>query len=250
MRLFLFSCFFFTLNTAVLASETTHWGYDEDVSPEHWGSLSEQFKTCETGKNQTPINIAQTYKSTTKHKLDIQYKASPNDIIFNGHTVQINTKNDDHHDYIEIDHEKFFLKQFHFHTPSENEIYGKQYPLEMHFVHVNNKGELAVLAVMFNIGQENSELNTLWKNVPEKENEDKIFSQNINIEKFIPKNHGYYRFSGSLTTPPCSEGLIWIILKQPLTLSNQQLDIFKTRLSHHHNQRPIQPLNGRIVIEQ
>ncbi|MBF7683274.1 carbonic anhydrase family protein [Acinetobacter sp. B5B] len=249
MRNFLLGCFAFALNLPVMASESIHWGYDEQISPEHWGHLSDQFKSCDTGKNQTPINIQNTYKSQAIHQLNIQYKTSPNDIIFNGHTVQINTKTNDHHDYIVIDHDQFFLKQFHFHTPSENQIYGKQYPLELHFVHANKKGELAVLAVMFNLGKPNSELSKLWKDLSPEENKEKTFSQRINIEKLIPRNHGYYRFSGSLTTPPCTEGIVWIVLKQPLTLSPQQLTTFKSRLLHQHNQRPIQPLNGRIIIE-
>lgn len=249
MRLILLSCFLCCFNTYVSASASVHWGYDDDISPKHWGQLNDSFKSCDTGKIQTPINIEQAYKTATTHQLDIQYKTAPNDIIFNGHTVQVNTKKSDHQDYITIDHRTFFLTQFHFHTPSENEIYGKQYPLEMHFVNANKKGEIAVVAVMFNLGQENSELNKLWKNLPAQENTDRVFRQKINIEKLIPKQRGYYRFSGSLTTPPCSEGVIWIVLKQPLTLSSQQLEVFKARLLHHHNQRPIQPLYGRIIIE-
>lgn len=247
MKKILLSSLICCLSSATFAAETIHWGYDEDISPEHWGELSENYKTCNVGKNQTPINISSTYASTVKHKVDIEYKVSPHDIVFNGHTVQVNTKDDS--DYLVLDNQKFFLKQFHFHTPSENQIKGKSYPLELHFVNANAEGQLTVLAVMFELGQPNSEWNKLWSDLSDKENDAKSLTHTVDLEKLLPKKREYYRFSGSLTTPPCSEGVNWIVLKQSLTLSAEQLKQFKALIKDEANNRPLQPVNGRIVIE-
>ena len=227
-----------------------HWSYDKDISPKHWGELSESFKVCSTGKNQTPININNTYVvSAVKHKIDIEYEVSPHDIVFNGHTVQVNTKAGDHRNYLELDNQKFFLKQFHFHTPSENQIKGKSYPLELHFVNANAEGQLTVLAVMFELGRKNSEWDKFWADLSHKKDDAKVLSQKVDLEKLLPEKHEYYRFSGSLTTPPCSEGVNWIVLKQPLTISAQQLNAFKKVLKNKDNNRPLQPVNGRVVVE-
>lgn len=238
-----------SLSQMTRAAETIHWGYDKEISPEHWGELDEHYKVCKTGKNQTPINITNPYKSAIKHNLNINYNATAQDIVFNGHTVQINTKKEDHRNYIVIDQQKYFLKQFHFHTPSENQIRGKNFPLELHFVNQNETGDLTVVAVMFNIGQMNTEWNNFWADLSLKENDDKILSRQLHLNKLLPKKLDYYRFSGSLTTPPCTEGVNWIVLKYPLTISSQQLQAFKMLIANQDNHRPIQPLNGRIVIE-
>lgn len=238
-----------TMSSLVLAGEATtiHWGYDQEIGAAHWGELSEQYKTCSTGKNQTPINIHHTYRIRDQHPIEINYQAAPKTIIFNGHTVQVNTESE--RDYLQIEHEKFNLKQFHFHTPSENQINGKNFPLELHFVNQNAQGELTVLAVMFKLGKENSEISKMWADISTEENHPQPLRAQVNLTKLLPTQHGYYRFSGSLTTPPCSEGVTWIVLKQPLTLSEKQLEQFKDVLKQHSNNRPIQPLNGRLIIE-
>lgn len=239
----------FSISNVTQAAEVIHWGYDKEISPEHWAELDEHYKVCKTGKNQTPINIVNPYKSAIKHNLKIDYKATPHDIVFNGHTVQVNTKKDDHSDFIVVDQQKYYLKQFHFHTPSENQIQGKNFPLELHFVNENAAGELTVLAVMFNIGSMNTEWNKFWADLSFKENDDKNLSRTLNLNNLLPKKLEYYRFSGSLTTPPCSEGVNWIVLKHPLTISQQQLQSFKLLITNQDNHRPIQPLNGRIILE-
>ncbi len=247
MKKILLSSLICYLSSMTLAAETIHWGYDKNISPEHWGELSDNYKACSMGKNQTPINISSTYASTVKHNIDIDYKVSPKNIVFNGHTVQVNTKDDS--DYLVLDNQKFFLRQFHFHTPSENQIEGKSYPIELHFVNADAEGQLTVLAVMFEVGQANSEWNKLWLDLSNKENDAKDLTHSVDLEKLLPKKREYYRFSGSLTTPPCSEGVNWIVLKQPLTISPEQLKQFKATLKDEANNRPLQPVNGRIVIE-
>ncbi len=229
------------------AAETIHWGYDKEISPEHWGELSENYKACSSGKNQTPINIKNIYTSNVKHKIDIHYKVSPDNIVFNGHTMQVNTKDDS--DYLVLDDQKYFLKQFHFHTPSENQIKDKSYPMELHFVNANAEGQLTVLAVMFDIGKSNSEWDKMWTVLSKAENDAKPLAQPLILDKFLPNKREYYRFSGSLTTPPCTEGVNWIVMRQHLMISSTQLDEFKVLLNKQGNNRPLQPINGRVVIQ-
>jgi carbonic anhydrase len=152
-------------------------------------------------------------------------------------------------DYIVLDQNKFILKQFHFHTPSENQINGITYPMEIHFVHADEQGDLAVLAVMFELGQSNNEITKLWKSISKKENDVKEIKRIVNLEKLLPEVREYYRFTGSLTTPPCDEGVNWIVLKKPLQISQEQIDTFKNILKQPSNNRPIQQTNGRIIIE-
>ena len=247
MRKFILTAVMWGIAASGLASEAIEWGYNENNAPEHWGALSPNYKMCDLGKQQSPINITQAIETETKQKIKIDYKVSPHDVVFNGHTVQVNTQ--DKSDYLILDQQKYFLQQFHFHTPSENQIQGKSFPLELHFVNQDAQGKLTVLAVMFVLGHENSEWNKFWSDLSNKENDNKVLSHQINLDKLLPKKREYYRTLGSLTTPPCTEGVDWIIFEQPLTISNTQLSELKALLHHHANNRPIQPQNGRRVIE-
>lgn len=229
------------------AAETVHWGYADPSRPEQWANLTPAYQLCSTGQNQSPINITDTYTSLNKHYIEVEYNFSPHDIVFNGHTVQVNTA--DYRDYVVLDRQKYFLKQFHFHTPSENQIQGKHYVMELHFVHQNAQQQYVVLAVMFELGRANPEWEKFWQDLSPEVGEDKILTHTINLESLLPKKHEYYRTTGSLTTPPCTEGVIWIILKQPLSLSQVQLDEFRQLLQQHRNNRPIQPSHGRVIVE-
>lgn len=224
----------------------SHWSYEGEGSPEHWAELSPENQLCKLGKNQSPINIDTTLQAHI-HPLQASYKDAPTNILNNGHTIQAgfaaNSSN-----VVTIDGIPFTIQQLHFHAPSENTIHGKHYALEMHMVHKNEAGEIAVVAVMFDIGAENSELTKLWQVMPAQAEESKALTQKIDINKLLPKDLTYYRFSGSLTTPPCSEGVRWLVMKHPLTLSEQQLKQF-TSIMHHDNNRPLQPLRGRVVVE-
>lgn len=220
-----------------------HWGYEGNELPEHWAQLSPEYQMCGLGKNQSPVDISGALK-THVGDLDIHYGKTSGEIINNGHTVQITEKKAN--DYIIVNGEKYNLIQFHFHSPSENKIDGKSYSMEGHFVHANKNGDLLVMAIMFDQGAENSSAEQLLSVLSEKENQPTNFTD-INIAAFLPKDKSYYRFSGSLTTPPCSEGVTWIVLQQPMTLSKSEIDKFAHAFKHHNN-RPIQPLNGRIII--
>lgn len=223
-----------------------HWVYEGDVSPEHWGELSSDFKKCADGKNQSPINITEAHKGKTNAPLTLHYNLTKEELVNNGHTIQISTANKD--DYLIYNGTKYYLKQFHFHTPSENKINGKDFPLEGHFVHADDNGKLLVLAVMFEEGQENPQLQQIIAAVPNDANKTVDLKTPINIEKLLPSNEHYYDFEGSLTTPPCSESVRWIVLKNTLHVSKKQVESFNKILKHHNN-RPVQPLNNRVIEE-
>jgi len=140
------------------------------------------------------------------------------------------------------------LKQFHFHSPSENLIDGKSYPLEGHLVHSDDKGNLAVIGVMFNVGEANPVLSAAWAVMPEKADGKNPLSAPVNAAGLLPSDQDYYRFNGSLTTPPCSEGVTWIVMKQAMTASQAQIDQF-SKLMGHPNNRPVQPVNARPVLK-
>ena len=147
-----------------------------------------------------------------------------------------------------MDAHSFELLQFHFHAPSENHINGQSYPLEAHFVHADKNGNLAVVAVMFEQSAANSGLNKAWSMMPKVSGEKHELSDTVSADELLPKNRDYYRFNGSLTTPPCSEGVRWLVMKDVVTASNEQLDALSGVLSEPNN-RPLQAINARIVLE-
>lgn len=225
----------------------SHWSYEGEGSPEHWSEVSAENQMCKQGQNQSPIDINNMLKAHI-NPLKSSYIDSPFSIINNGHTIQASFAQDAK-DVVIIDGIPFHLQQLHFHAPSENTLHGKHYAMEMHLVHKNADGDIAVVAVMFEAGAPNSELTKLWQSMPantaEKTTE---LKQKIDVNKLLPKDLTHYRFSGSLTTPPCSEGVRWLVMKTPVTLSEQQLNQFTT-VMHHDNNRPVQPLHGRVIVE-
>ena len=221
-----------------------HWAYEGKEGPENWAKLSPEFATCDAGRNQSPINIEDSIHAAIKSLKAIQ-KFPAKDIFNNGHTVQVNFKEGN---MLALDNAAFQMKQVHFHAPSENTIHGKSFPLEAHFVHADSKGNLAVIGVMFTEGKANPALAKLWEQLPEEEGEPTALKNRVMPSEFMPDNKGYYRFSGSLTTPPCSEGVRWLLMKNPITASKEQIEAFKKAV-HHSNNRPVQALNGRVIIE-
>lgn len=224
----------------------SHWSYEGEGSPEHWGALSEEYKTCQTGMYQSPIDIDKTLKAHIS-PLDVRYSDGPVTLINNGHTIQAGLKSSSA-DTVTLDDKPFTLQQFHFHAPSENTIHGRHYAMEMHLVHKDTSGEVLVVAVMFDQGAANPELDKLWATMPAKAGQDVKITTKMDLSALLPQDKTFWRFSGSLTTPPCSEGVTWVVLKQPLTLSAAQLAKF-TQTMHHENNRPTQPLHGRVIVE-
>ncbi|OCG22242.1 MULTISPECIES: carbonic anhydrase [unclassified Gilliamella] len=230
--------------SCVAAEPVPHWDYEGEAKPENWGKLSPEFSTCENGKNQSPINIEHALK-THHDKLKLVFKPGKQEIINNGHTVQVNV---DEGNTLEIDNEVFTLQQFHFHTPSENEINGKHFPMAAHFVYKSKNGDLAVVGLMFKKGKPNLELAKAWQQIPTEAGSTAVLNQSVDIKALLPNRLNFYRFSGSLTTPPCTEGVIWIVLEQESNVSTEQIEKFHS-IMHHNNNRPIQPLHGRVIID-
>jgi len=229
---------------AAFAADThaPHWGYDKAAM---WGDLSAEFKECKLGKEQSPIDIST--KATEKAKLPalgFNYKAGAAEVLNNGHTVQVDLADAGSAKLAGSDYP---LLQFHFHTPSEEKIDGKSYPMVAHLVHKNASGNLAVVGVLFREGRENEALKSVLESMPAREGGKVALKNAFNPAGFLPKNQGYYAFKGSLTTPPCSEGVAWQVLKEPVELSKAQINSFQKL--YKMNARPVQPLNGRRVQE-
>jgi len=241
----------FALSGAAAAAETHkageahHWGYSGDSAPQNWGTLEPGFSACSTGKSQSPIDIKSS--ATGNHKpVGMAYKAGAAEIVNNGHTIEVEYKPGSS---IKLDGRVYELKQFHFHAPSENTIDGKHFPLEGHLVHKDKDGHLLVVAVMFSDGAPNPLLASLWKKLPAKEGEKNELPGALNAIDLLPAEREYYRFAGSLTTPPCSEGVTWLVVTKPMTASKEQVAAF-TKAVGFANNRPVQPLNGRQVVVQ
>lgn len=224
------------------AADHTHWGYEGHEGADHWGKLDPAFKTCKIGKEQSPINITSATKSADLKPIAFAYTAGAADIVNNGHTIQVNLANGGS---IKLGADEFKLLQFHFHTPSEEQIDGKSFPLVAHLVHKSADGKLAVVAVLFTLGKENAALKNVFNAMPTQSGASKPLAGGFNAASLLPQDQAYYAFKGSLTTPPCSEGVRWQVLKQPVEMSVEQFAAFKA--IYPMNARPVQPLHGRKV---
>lgn len=220
-----------------------HWGYSGKSGPEHWGSLSREFALCSTGKAQSPIDINTTQNGNLGN-IEFDYKWTPLKTLNNGHTIQVNYTSDS---FIRVQGKVYKLLQFHFHSPSENIYEGKPYAMEVHLVHKSEDGQLAVVGVFMKRGKHNPIIKTLWDNLPlEVNKEHVVHSVNINAFNLLPQNATYYYWSGSLTTPPCSEGVQWHMMKDPIEVSDTQINKFVSLIGQ--NARPAQPINDRQVV--
>jgi len=220
-----------------------HWGYAGEAGPANWSKIDPKFAMCALGRNQSPIDLAGLVEADLK-PLKLAYKAGAADIVNNGHTIQVNYVPGS---VLTVDGRTFELKQFHFHSPSENRIGGKQFPLEGHLVHADKEGSLAVVAVMFQEGAANPLLAKLWEKMPGKAGEKAELPGGLSVAALLPADRDYYRFNGSLTTPPCSEGVWWLVMKKPASVSKKQVEQFSKTIGFANN-RPVQPVNARPVL--
>ncbi len=225
------------------ADQAPQWGYSGEHGPEKWGDMEAGFAACKLGKEQSPIDILNAKKSALP-ALDFKYAKSGAEVVNNGHTIQVNLVDGG---VLNLDGVPYKLVQFHFHAPSEEKINGKAYPMEAHLVHQNAKGQLAVVAVLLTEGKANTALGPVFKNLPQAEGSKKTIGANFNAAELLPAARGYFKYVGSLTTPPCSEGVRWQVLKQPVEVSKAQIAAF--RKLYNMNARPVQPLNDRKVEE-
>ena len=233
--------------TAVAGSGHEHWGYSGHEGPEHWAELKSEFATCKNGIRQSPIDINRTQLLAAQlGDIRFDYQAIAPEVVNNGHTVQVNYANGS---AIAVDGEQFQLAQFHFHTPSENTVNGKPFDMEMHLVHKNAQGELAVVGVFFKQGKHNPELEKVWADLPASAGEKKTLADvSVNAVNLLPQKRTYVHFNGSLTTPPCSEGVNWFVMNEPMEASAVQIARFSKLIGR--NARPVQRLNNRFVLGQ
>lgn len=225
------------------ATHSSHWGYSGHEGSENWAALSADNFAC-SGKNQSPINLSGFIEADLA-PIKFNYEPGGDEILNNGHTVQINYKKGSS---ITLDGKTFELLQFHFHAPSENHINGNSYPLEAHLVHADKDGNLAVVAVMFKEGNTNSGLKDAWSIMPKHAGDKHQLPNQLNVNNILPNSREYYRFNGSLTTPPCSEGVRWLVMKDAITASKQQIEAFSSVL-HEPNNRPLQAVNARPILK-
>jgi carbonic anhydrase len=238
--------------------DKAHWSYQGDTGPAHWGSLSEKLALCGTGQKQSPVDITDSVKADLP-PLQFNYSLSQMGLELNDHNLYAHQQvlepdNSQQKTELAIGEETYQLLQFHPHTPSEEAINGERADLVVHLVHQNAKKQLAVVAVLFKQGEQaNPAIAKLWEGLSQSPNsteteahETKLHEVSIDANQLLPEDKNYYTLEGSLTTPPCSEGVKWVVLKQPMSISAEQLAQYKKVFSH--NARPLQPLNDRKVL--
>ena len=224
------------------AGHGAHWTYEGNEGPKNWGTLSPEYQTCSTGKQQSPINLADG-KVASLPGLGIDYPQTGLNILNNGHTIQIAYGKEGG---ASLGGKPYRLAQFHFHAPSEHTLNGKPLAMEVHLVHKDAEGHLAVIGVFFKEGRANAFLGQFWKVMPKTAGPERaIADTTLRIAEMLPKDKSYYHYEGSLTTPPCSEGVKWYVLKQALEASRDQIREFATLFGH--NERPVQALEGRTL---
>jgi carbonic anhydrase len=214
-----------------------------DTGPAHWGDLSPDFATCKLGVSQSPIDLTDA-AAETPHQLEFRYAPSPLTVVNTGHTIQVDIAPGS---TLVADGEEFALQQFHFHRLSEHSVDGQAADVELHLVHADYAGNLAVVGVFLVIGRQNLALEPVWAHIPEQADAKQVVEgAEINAADLLPADHSYYSYTGSLTTPPCSEGVRWFVLQSPVEVSQEQENRFAA--FYPGNARPTQPLNGRQVF--
>jgi len=229
-------------SAAAADAPAAHWTYGGHGGPAEWAALNPEFATCKLGKHQSPIDIHGA-KTADLPAIKFNYQPTPLAVIDNGHTIQVNYAPGS---WIDVGGTRYDLVQFHFHKPSEEKIDGKSHAMVAHLVHKSADGKLAVVAVLLDGGGASATIDTIWKNLPkEKEKQVVVAQTSVDASTLLPKDHGYYTFQGSLTTPPCSEDVTWLVLKSPMRISNDEIARFAS--IYPMNARPTQPLNHRLI---
>jgi carbonic anhydrase len=238
-RHFIALCACMACGAAAGAEPSHHWSYSGPEGPSHWGG------SCEVGKAQSPIDIRTAQARPAKlPTLVFDYGPAPLHIINNGHTVQVDVANGS---TLSVGGVRFQLVQFHFHKPSEETINGRHFDMVVHLVHRDWAGHLAVVAVPLRSGAANALVTKLWSHLPKrKEQQSSPAGVTIDPAQLLPTNHSSFSYSGSLTTPPCTEGVRWFVMRSPASISPAQIATFGKLYSH--NARPTQPMNGREVL--
>ena len=222
----------------------SHWGYDGEESAAHWGMRSSAYMACEAGSHQSPINISMPRHAQQQERLVFHYQSTSVRALDNGHTIQVNVPSGNK---LYLNGRTYYLGQFHFHDPSEHHVDGRTYPMEIHLVHQDRKGHVVVIGVLVEMGSPNQSLAELWSMLPMKAGE--LGSEHpFNPQGLIPSNSHHFSYHGSLTTQPCTEGVQWIVFRDPIAMSAQQIAQFVSAFGS--NARPVQPLHGRRIQEE
>lgn len=218
-----------------------HWAYSGDTGPDSWGRLKPEFQQCMLGKRQSPIDIRDGIP-VQLDPIQFDYRPSGFRVIDNGHTVQVNV---DPGNSIIVHGRRYELQQFHFHRPSEERINGRQYEMEAHLVHKDADGKLAVVAVLLDQGKAHPLVQQVWNNLPLEKGMEQAALTQMDLTQLLPEQRQYFTYMGSLTTPPCSEGVLWMVMKNPATISREQIGVFGKL--YQMNARPVQATSGRLI---
>ena len=228
------------------SANQSEWSYEESTGPEHWGKLDPGNLACVNGSEQSPINVEFSEVNTDEKFKgnEIHYESSAFTLINNGHTIQANAVTESNR--IVIEGKEYKLLQFHFHTPSEHQFNGQNYNMELHLVHSDENGKLAVIGLMIQEGNENNLLASMWDGLPSEETAEGDSGKHvIDLQALLPENETTFQYAGSLTTPPCTEQVQWIVFEQPIEMSKEQIKAFQEIFPGNH--RPVQPINEREI---
>ncbi|HKI25836.1 MAG TPA: carbonic anhydrase family protein [Candidatus Sulfotelmatobacter sp.] len=227
----------------------TRWSYEGITGVDHWGDLDPEYAACKAGREQSPIDIRNAEKADLP-ALRFEYHSEPlKYLINNGYTIRVN-----YHDaagsgnFLVAGDRRYQLTQFHFHRPSEEYVEGRPYAMVLHLMHQSVDGKIAGVAVLLQVGKANAAIQKIWDHMPMTEGGEKeISGVEVNPAAMLPRDTSYYTYMGSLTAPPCTEGVTWFLLKTPVDISAEQISAFAKL--YPHDVRPLQPLNGRVVKE-
>jgi carbonic anhydrase len=225
----------------------TEWAYEGTNGPEHWAGLDPKNAACKVGKEQSPIDIRNA-KRAELPALRFEYKKGPLKIINNGHTaVRVNYA-PGNGNFLIAGNNRYELTQFHFHRPSEEYIHGKPYDMSIHLMHEASDGKVAAVAVLLKAGRANTTVRQLWEGMPNTPGKEEVIAGvEVNPIDLLPRDTSYYTYMGSLTAPPCTEGVTWFVLKTAVEISADEISAFAKL--YPHNVRPLQPFKGRAVME-
>ena len=223
------------------AAGAAHWAYNGAGGPEQWGGMKPEFSACATGSRQSPIDIRSGVRVDLE-PIQFDYRPTGFRVVDNGHTIQVNVGGGNS---IEVQGRRYDLLQFHFHRPSEERIDGRQFDMVAHLVHKDPEGRLAVVAVLLDRGSAHPLVQTVWNNLPLEKNTEVAAGTSLDMTNLLPADRRYFTYMGSLTTPPCSEGVLWMVMQQPVPIAVDQVNVF-SRL-YPMNARPIQSASGRLI---
>jgi carbonic anhydrase len=225
-----------------LASSATapHWEYEGPLGPDHWASIDPSYALCGSGTRQSPIDLVRAARGGLR-PIQIKYRPSRLTVVNNGHTIQANAPAGS---TIVLDGTQYTLKQFHFHLPSEHTVAGHHYAMEIHFVHEDASKNLAVIGgLMKQRAGTNHALDPIWRNLPRNKGDMVMVSAPFHFVSLFPGNRNFYRYQGSLTTPPCSQGVTWSVFTTPIPVSKGQVQAYRNIFKVSN--RPVQPIKGR-----